>query len=150
MPVESQASGRGAVRTFAPRERWQRWNFRLLAVFAPALLLAGLAGFLVPSHLALMSGAAPYNVFHLGFGAAGVALVWARRARAIAAFNLAFGAFDLYQAVAGPTGLFPARLFALRPADHVLHAVLGLLLVVVGARGLGLWLGPASSPQELP
>lgn len=117
--------------------RWARWNFRLLAVFAPVLVLTGVAGFVVPPRLALMSGAAPYNLFHIVFGCLGVGLVLARGERAIAAFNLGFGAADLYQAVAGPTGLFPARLFALQPADHVVHAALGLLLVTVGLRGLG-------------
>ena len=46
-----------------------------------------------------------------------------------------FGAIDLYQALAGLTGLFPARLFGLRPADHALHVGFGLLLVGVGYLG---------------
>jgi hypothetical protein len=105
-------------------------------VFAPTLILTGISGFFVPPALALMSGAAPYNVFHILAGALGLGLVVSRRPRGIAAFNLAFGAIDLYQAVAGATGLFPASLFALRPADHVVHVVLGLLLCLVGVRGL--------------
>jgi hypothetical protein len=120
-----------------PATRWGRWNFHLLAVFAPVLVLTGIAGFLLPPALALMSGAAPYNVFHIVCGSLGAGLVLARRPRPIAAFNLGFGAVDLYQAAAGLTGTFPAALFALRPADHVVHVVLGVLLCAVGARGLG-------------
>jgi hypothetical protein len=82
-----------------------------------------------------MSGAAPYNVFHLLAGAIGVAIVLLGSAPAAAAFNLVFGCIDLYQAVAGVTGLFPARWFALRPADHVVHVVIGLFLAGVGYLG---------------
>ena len=95
-----------------------------------------MAGFLVPPELALMSGAAPYNIFHILFGVLGTALVVARRPRGIAAFNFGFGFLDLYRGLAGVTGLYPSAIFRYRPADHVLHAVLGLLLAVVGWRGL--------------
>ena len=140
----------GDMRADASQEirgaRWHRWNFRLLAVFAPVLIATGVAGFLMPPALALMSSAAPYNVLHLSAGTLGLLLVLGRRATGIAAFNLGFGALDLYQAAAGLTGLFPARLFALRPADHVVHVVLGALLVAFGARGLGL--GFSSTTRE--
>lgn len=149
MPIEPHASQPDRLGIAPARKRWERWNFRLLAVFAPVLILTGVAGFLMPSRLTLMSGATPYNVFHIVCGVVGAVLVMARRARAVAGFNLGFGAIDLYQAVAGFTALFPAHLFALRPADHVVHVVLGLLLVVVGGRGLGLWVGPSSSPREI-
>lgn len=112
------------------------WNRRVLYVFAPVLLVAGILGFVIPPSLALMSGAAPYNIFHIVFGIIGIAIARAGRPRPIAAFNFLFGAFDLWQAVAGVTGLFPATLFALRPADHVVHVVLGVILVALGARGL--------------
>ena len=111
---------------------------RLLSVFAVVLVIAGVAGMLVPPELALMSGALPYDVFHISFGALGIGIVLARAARAAAVFNLGFGLCDLYQALAGVLGIFPAAVFALRPADHVVHVVLGLLLVTFGARGLTL------------
>jgi hypothetical protein len=116
--------------------RWSRVNRRLLALFAPILVIAGAAGFLVPPRLALMSGETSYNVFHILFGLLGTGLVVARRTRGIAAFNFVFGLIDLYQAVAGLTGLFPSAVFRYRPADHVLHVVLGLVLMVVGWFGL--------------
>ncbi|HVU51266.1 MAG TPA: hypothetical protein VHL80_11295 [Polyangia bacterium] len=115
---------------------WLRRNLRLLSLFAPVLIVAGVAGMLVPPELALMSGALPYDVFHIVFGALGLAIVVARAGRLAALFNLGFGAIDLYQALAGPLGLFPAALFGLRPADHVVHVVLGLLLVGFGVRGV--------------
>ena len=114
---------------------WQQRSRWLLQVFAPILIITGIAGFVVPSQKALMSGACPYNVFHLIAGSVGVVLASRNSARAAAAFNVGFGAIDLYQAVAGVVGFFPAGVFALRPADHVVHVVLGLLLVVVGWRG---------------
>jgi len=43
-----------------------------LAVFAPILILAWVAGFLIPTKQSLTSGAATYNIFHLVFGAIGL------------------------------------------------------------------------------
>jgi hypothetical protein len=114
---------------------WVTRNGQLLAVFAPLLLLTGVLGFVLPASMSLMSGAPPYNVFHLVAGAFGLALVLGRRTRGVIAFNLIFGAIDLWQAVAGVTGSFPAQLFALRPADHVVHVVVGAVLVGVGYLG---------------
>jgi hypothetical protein len=114
---------------------WATRNVRLLTVFAPLLLLTGLLGFVLPAELSLMSGAAPYNIFHLLAGALGLALVLTRQVGAVITFNLVFGLIDLYQALAGVTGLFPAHFFALRPADHVVHVVVGLVLVFVAYQG---------------
>jgi hypothetical protein len=111
---------------------WGRRNLRLLAVFGPVLIATGVAGLTLPPGLSLMSGAAPYDIFHIIFGTLGLAIVLARSARFAGLFNLGFGAVDLYQAVAGAVGFFPAGPFGLRPADHVVHIVLGLLLVVFG------------------
>ena len=91
-----------------------------------------------------MSGALPYDLFHICFGALGTALVLARNARGVAIFNLGFGLGDLYQAAAGLLGLFPAALFHYRPGDHPAHVVFGLLLAVVGWWG---WWGLRSSDQ---
>lgn len=114
---------------------WVKRNVQVLTVFGPLLILTGVLGFVLPPELSLMSGAAAYNVFHLLAGAIAVALVLSRRAAAAVTFNVAFGVFDLWQAVAGLTGLFPAQLFALKPADHVVHVVVGALLVGVGYLG---------------
>jgi hypothetical protein len=114
---------------------WQRRSRLLLQIFAPVLIATGLSGFVMPGSAALMSNACPYNVFHLIAGLVGVALAFSKNPRAASTFNIAFGAIDLYQALAGLIGVFPAALFALRPADHVVHIVLGLALVIVGWRG---------------
>ncbi len=114
---------------------WLGRNQQLLTVFAPLLILTGLLGFVLPPDKSLMSGATPYNVFHLIAGAIGLAIVLLRRGSAAILFNLVFGVIDLYQALAGVSGWFPAGLFELRPADHVVHVAIGLLLVVVGALG---------------
>jgi hypothetical protein len=118
----------------SPSARWPRRNLVCAAVFGPVLVATGVAALVLPD-AGLMSAAWPYALFHVAFGALGLALALGRRPRRAAAFNLGFGLVDLYQALAGVLGLFPARLFGLRPADHVVHVVFGLGLVAIGARG---------------
>lgn len=107
-------------------------NRRTLSVFAPMLLVVGAAGFAVPKDKAITSGAPAYNAFHLAFGALGLSVLRSGRPAAARAFNLGFGAIDLYQAVASRTGRFPKRAFRWKPADDVLHVVVGAALVAVG------------------
>lgn len=107
-------------------------NKTVLSVFAPVLIGAGVLGFLTPPSLALMSGAAPYNIFHIVFGFVGLGCLLSKRPALIRGFNVGFGAVDLYQAVASFAGLFPKELFQYRVADDVLHIVIGGLLVGVG------------------
>src|SRR5687767_13507846 len=97
---------------------WSTRNLQTLTVFAPLLVLTGIVGFVLPADMSLMSGAAPYNVFHLVAGAVGLLLVALRSTAGASSFNLIFGFIDLYQALAGLTGWFPAEFFELRPADH--------------------------------
>ena len=101
---------------------WATRNVQVLTVFGPLLMVTGVLGFLLPPELSLMSGAAPYNVFHLLAGLVAVLIVVWRQVRASIGFNLVFGGIDLWQAVAGATG-------------HVVHVVVGACLVGVG------WLG---------
>lgn len=114
---------------------WGRRNVQALTIFAPLLLLAGVLGFVTPPELSLMSGAVPYNIFHLIAGSFGLVVALRRSVAACALFNLVFGAIDLWQFVAGLTGLFPAHLFALRPADHIVHLLFGAGLVAIGYLG---------------
>jgi hypothetical protein len=113
-----------------------RWNVRVAGGFGAILVLTGVLGLVHPDPEGLMSQALPYDLFHIVFGALGVTLGLRRRAAGAAAFNLGFGLVDLWQVVAGLTGLFPAGLFALRPGDHVVHLVLGAVLVACGVAGL--------------
>jgi hypothetical protein len=113
---------------------WGRRNLWLLGLFGPVLILTGVGGLVLPPGSSPMSAAVPYDVFHVVFGALGVAIVLARSARFAGVFNVGFGAVDLYQALAGVLGIFPAGVFGLRPADHVVHVVLGAVLVGVGLR----------------
>lgn len=114
---------------------WATRNGQVLRWFAPLLILTGGLGFLLPPQLSLMSGAVPYDVFHLLAGIVGLGIVLRGSAAAATTFNLIFGAIDLYQAFAGLTGAFPAHWFALRPADHIVHVVIGSFLVGVGYLG---------------
>jgi predicted membrane metal-binding protein len=114
---------------------WSRRNRRALAALATLLVLAAALGELGPPGLSLNSTARPYNVFHLLAGLLGFAVLAFAPARGVAAFNLVFGSIDLYQAAAGLCDLPPAQLFGLRPADHVIHVVLGAALVWVALAG---------------
>ncbi len=109
-----------------------RINTLTLKIFAPVLILTGVLGFLTPPSMALMSGAAPYNLFHIAFGVIGLGLAFLAGGRYARYFNIGFGAIDLYQAVASFAGLFPKSVFLWTRADDVLHVVIGLALVGIG------------------
>ena len=113
------------------------WNRIVLTIFAPLLILVGALGFVLPEEASLTSGAPAYNIFHLIFGAVGMACVWSGKESLIRLFNLGFGAIDLYQAVASYLHLFPEEHFRWKPADDVLHIIIGAGLVLVAIFGTG-------------
>ena len=114
-----------------------------LAIFAPLLILTGIAGFLIPPRYQMMSGAAPYNMFHLLFGAIGLFLVTATKSDLWASsFNFGFGLIDLYQVVASIFALTPIQYFFWTYADDVLHVLIGFALVLIGVYGLRKHLTP--------
>jgi hypothetical protein len=108
-------------------------NYLTLAIFAPVLILTGALGFVLPP--GPMSAAPAYNVFHIVFGAIGVALVLSKREASIRTFNVVFGLIDLYQAVASFMHWFPERQFQWKTGDDVLHVVIGAALVLIGLLG---------------
>lgn len=110
-------------------------NYRVLLIFAPVLILTGILGFVIPTDKGLMSGAPAYNIFHIIAGSVGLLLVLAKDEDFIRAFNIGFGLIDLYQAVASFMHLFPEQAFLWKPADDVLHIVIGAGLVCVGLSG---------------
>jgi hypothetical protein len=95
-----------------------------------------MAGFLVPAHLSLTSGAPAYNVFHVCFGLLGLLVLWARKERWISLFNAGFGLIDLFQALASYTDLTPKQYFLWTRVDDILHVVIGLTLFIIGCYGL--------------
>ena len=111
-------------------------NFITLAIFAPVLIIAGIAGFLIPAEHSLTSGAPAYNVFHLIFGATGVLIVWTRNELWLSSFNFGFGLIDLYQAMASALHLPPEKYFLWTKVDDILHVLIGLALVIIGVYGL--------------
>lgn len=113
-----------------------RLNFITLAIFAPVLVLVGIAGFIIPPERSLTSGATPYNIFHIAFGLVGLLCVWSRNGRLISGFNFGFGLIDLYQAVASYLHLPPEQYFLWTKVDDILHVVIGAFLLAVGAAGL--------------
>lgn len=96
----------------------------------------GVAGFLIPARQSLTSGAVPYNVFHIVFGAIGLIIVWSRREQLISLFNAGFGLIDLYQALASYLQLPPKEYFLWTRVDDILHILIGLALVIIGGYGL--------------
>jgi hypothetical protein len=111
-------------------------NHITLAIFAPLLVLVGVAGFLVPARLSLTSGAPPYNLFHIFFGVLGVILVLSKRESFIRGFNIFFGLIDLYQALASYLHLAPQQYFLWTRVDDLLHILIGLILVIIGCFGI--------------
>jgi len=111
-------------------------NQKTLLVFAPLLLLTGIAGFVIPEQYSLMSGAAPYNLFHIFFGAIALLLTMSNNDLAASSFNFGFGLLDLYQVLASVVGLTPIQYFHWTYADDVLHVLIGFALVIIGGRGL--------------
>jgi hypothetical protein len=111
-------------------------NFITLAIFAPVLILVGIAGFVVPTDQSLTSGAPAYNVFHIFFGVIGLLILRSKNELPVSLFNAGFGLIDLYQALASYTDLPPRQYFLWTRVDDVLHVVIGAALVIIGAYGL--------------
>jgi hypothetical protein len=105
-------------------------------IFAPVLILTGIAGFLVPPSASMTSGAAPYNIFHIIFGAIGLLMVLGKKPLHPSLFNFVFGLIDIYQAVASYLNLPPKQYFLWTSVDDILHVVLGLLLALIGLYGI--------------
>ena len=114
-------------------------NEKTLMVLAPLLVLTGIAGFLIPEQYNLMSGAAPYNIFHLIFGTLGLLLISAKSDLLASAFNFGFGLIDLYQVLASVVGLTPIQYFYWTFVDDVVHVLLGFALVLIGGYGIWSW-----------
>ncbi|MEZ5428108.1 MAG: DUF4383 domain-containing protein [Pyrinomonadaceae bacterium] len=108
-------------------------NYPTLLIFAPILVLTGALGFVLPE--GPMSNAPAYNIFHICFGAVGLLLVIGRRLKLIRVFNIGFGLIDLYQALASFLDWFPESFFHWKPADDILHIVIGSALVLIGLLG---------------
>jgi hypothetical protein len=107
-----------------------------LSIVAPLLMLTGILGFIIPERYSPLSGAAPYNLFHLICGAIGLLLVTTKNDLWASLFNLGFGAIDLYQVLASVAGLTPIQYFHWTYFDDVVHVLLGFALVIVGGYGL--------------
>ena len=114
-------------------------NQKTLAVLGPLLLLTGIAGFVIPPQYSLMSGAAPYNLFHIICGALAIFLAMANNELLASTFNLGFGLIDLYQVLASVVGLTPIQYFHWTFIDDVVHVLLGFTLVIIGGYGLRKW-----------
>jgi hypothetical protein len=114
-------------------------NQKTLAVLGPLLILAGIAGFVIPEQYSLMSGAAPYNFFHIIFGALGLLLTFTNNDLQASLFNFGFGVIDLYQVLASVIGLTPIQYFHWTFIDDVAHVLIGFALVLIGGYGLWQW-----------
>ena len=109
----------------------KNFNYWVLMVFAPVLIVVGIAGFIMPP-TPLSSNAPAYNIFHIIFGVVGLAFVLMKNDQLIRAFNIGFGLIDLYQAAASFLHWFPESYFRWLTGDDILHIVIGAALVLVG------------------
>jgi hypothetical protein len=114
-------------------------NQTTLLILAPLLIITGIAGFVLPESYSLMSNAAPYNLFHIIFGAIGLLLLQTKNDLVASGFNLSFGLIDLYQVLASVVGLTPKQYFYWTYADDVVHVILGFALVIIGGYGIRKW-----------
>jgi len=114
-------------------------NQKTLTVLGPLLILTGIAGFVIPARYSLMSGEAPYNLFHIIFGAVALCLVMTNSDLWASTCNFVFGLIDLYQALASVVGLTPIQYFHWTYVDDVVHVLLGFALVLIGGYGLRKW-----------
>ena len=114
-------------------------NQTTLMILAPLLILTGIAGFVIPEEYSLMSGATPYNLFHIIFGAIGLVLLQTKNDLVASGFNLGFGLIDLYQVLASVVGLTPKQYFYWTYFDDIVHVLLGFALVIIGGYGLRKW-----------
>ena len=112
------------------------FGYKTLAIFAPLLILVGIAGFLIPAEQSLTSGAPAYNIFHIVFGTIGLILLWSGKEWLVSSFNLGFGLIDLYQALASYLDLPPKQYCLWTLVDDILHIAIGLLLVMIGAHAI--------------
>ena len=119
-------------------------NQTTLTILAPLLIITGIAGFVIPEDYSLMSGATPYNLFHIIFGAIGLVLLQTKNDLVASGFNLGFGLIDLYQVLASIVGLTPIQYFYWTYFDDVVHVILGFALVIIGGYGLRKWKEPSS------
>ena len=101
-------------------------NQKTLMVLAPLLMLTGIAGFVIPPQYSLMSGATPYNLFHIIFGAIGLLVTMTNDELWASSFNFGFGLIDLYQVLASVVGLTPIQYFYWTYVDDVVHVLLGI------------------------
>jgi tryptophan-rich sensory protein len=106
-----------------------RWT---TAVFAPILIVVGIAGFVQPASRSRTSTAPPYNTFHIVFGIIGTIIALSGSSAAIRTFNIGFGAIDLYQLAASRYSWWPQHYFRWTATDDVLHVVFGAALVIIG------------------
>jgi hypothetical protein len=111
-------------------------NQKTLTVIAPLLMLAGIAGFVIPERYSLFSGETPYNIFHLIFGAIGLLLLTTKNDLWASLFNFGFGLIDLYQVLASVVGLTPIQYFLWTYFDDVAHVLVGFALTIIGGYGL--------------
>ena len=110
-----------------------------VTIVAPLLMLTGIAGFSIPERYSPLSGATPYNLFHLIFGAIGLLLLSVKNDVWVSLFNFIFGLIDLYQVLASVVGLTPIQYFHWTYADDVVHVLLGFALAIIGGYGLRTW-----------
>lgn len=137
-PVELLDEAYAHAGLYSATEKWSALSLNrvTLAIFAPILLLVGVAGFLIPSEQSLTSGTAPYNVFHLIFAAIGLLILFSRSGPAASLFNVGFGLIDLYQALASFIDLTPKQYFLWTRVDDILHIIIGLVLLIIGTCGI--------------
>lgn len=110
-------------------------NFLILLIFAPALVLVGILGFLTPASLKRISTEPAYNIFHIVCGVTGAIVLLSNNDSALKSFNLVFGLINIYQFAASYANQFPAHYFKWTRIDNLIHLLLGTFFLVIAFLG---------------
>ncbi len=97
------------------------------------ITIIGVIGFFTPDKLLIFSLNQLHNIIHVLSGLAGLIVGYAKNDTYARGYNRGFGIIYLALAVLGLLGVnFLNALLNLNVPDHILHAILGILLIAVG------------------
>jgi len=113
-------------------ESQKNLNFLILKFLAPILILIGVLGYIIPNEYNLMSNENFYNLFQINIGLIGMILLFTMNIKLIRGFNIALGAFNIYQVFSSYFGIFPDELFNYTLTDDIVHLDIGIALLFIG------------------
>jgi hypothetical protein len=108
-------------------------NFNVLAlgIFSALILLIGVADFLLPEYLTILSATYICNLFRINLGLIGIIIALFNHIKLSRHSNFVFGMLLTYLAVASFFHLFPEEFFQWTVLDDILNMDIGLAMVLI-------------------